>query len=92
MIQTITKYKFGGKEYAELKEVKKVVENQIGELVIDKIRNECPNVTAKEQLKILEILTRPEIRSTLTDLLNVKYEVSAETDEYHAEKKNILDL
>jgi len=41
-IETVTRYKYDGKEYKSLKEIKEVIHNIIGEEVLDPINRVCP--------------------------------------------------
>ena len=96
-IKEITKYKFNGKEYNNLKDVKTTVENILGEKVIDEIINVCPPAKVKDTLNILTVLTDPKIREVLIKYLNITYEDKVHSYDYSplhgdTETKNILDL
>ena len=66
-IQEVIRYKYEGKEYNSLKEVRTEVENRLG-AIIDKI---SPPLTFKQRLAILETLVnnKDEIKA----LLDVEY-------------------
>ena len=89
-IQTITKFKFKGEEFNNLKEVQDKVHNIIGEEVLDTINKEI-EIKHKDLLKLFEILCKPKVRAVLIECLNV--EIDTEDTEFEEGKtENILDL
>ena len=86
----ITKYQFKGKEYNSLKDVKNQVENTLGEEVLDLISKKV-DIRHKDILILFEILTSKEVRTVLTECLNVEFEKYDEFEDKH-EVINILDL
>lgn len=89
-IQSITKYTYKGKEYNNLKEIKEVIHNTIGEEVIDTI-NKKIDIRHKDLILLLDILCSKGVREVLTECLNVKFERYNEFKE-ETEVVNILDL
>ena len=89
-IKAITKYKFKGVEYNSLLEVQNKIHDIIGLEVLDKIQRVCPLEKHKDYLKLLDLLCSKEVRTVLTDVLNVTFEVEGETTEQD-EEINILD-
>lgn len=90
-IKTITRYKYDGKEYDNLNKVKEVVENRIGEMVIDEVFTPYHGYASKMKLEMLKILCSPDVRKELLDLLNLDFET--ETDMNPRTKwVNILDI
>ena len=88
-IKAITKYKYNGKEYNNLKDIQNDIHDIIGENVIDKI-NKTIDIRHKDLLKLLEIFCSVEVRKTFLDCLNVEFDTE---DEYGDIKTiNILDL
>ena len=88
-IKAITKYKYNGKEYNNLKDIQNDIHNIIGENVIDKI-NKTIDIRHKDLFKLLEIFCSVEVRKTFLDCLNVEFDTE---DEYGDIKTiNILDL
>lgn len=88
-IKAITKYKYNGKEYDNLKDIQNDIHNIIGENVIDKI-NKTIDIRHKDLFKLLEIFCSVEVRKTFLDCLNVEFDTE---DEYGDIKTiNILDL
>ena len=88
-IKAITKYKYNGKEYDNLKDIQNDIHDIIGENVIDKI-NKTIDVRHKDLFKLLEIFCSVEVRKTFLDCLNVEFDTE---DEYGDIKTiNILDL
>ena len=88
-IKAITKYKYNGKEYNNLKDIQNDIHDIIGENVIDKI-NKTIDVRHKDLFKLLEIFCSVEVRKTFLDCLNVEFDTE---DEYGDIKTiNILDL
>ena len=88
-IKAITKYKYNGKEYDNLKDIQNDIHDIIGENVIDKI-NKTIDIRHKDLLKLLEIFCSVEVRKTFLDCLNVEFDTE---DEYGDTKTiNILDL
>ena len=88
-IKAITKYKYNGKEYNNLKDIQNDIRDIIGENVIDKI-NKTTDIRLKDLFKLLDILCSVEVRKTLLDCLNVEFDTE---DEYGDIKTiNILDL
>jgi hypothetical protein len=93
-IKEITKYVYNGKEYNSLKAIKEEIHNTIGVEVIDKINKVCPPQKHKDLFKLLDVLCMPEVRSVLTECLNVTFERLNEdgyTQDY-CETVNILDI
>lgn len=84
-IQTITRYKFDGKEYPDLMAVKTEVENRIG-AIIDKID---VRLTPSQALNLLKIVT--EDKDQLRKLLDVTFTIEGERFNQDQDK-NILDL
>lgn len=93
-IETVTRYKYDGKEYKSLKEIKEVIHNIIGEEVLDPINRVCPPEQHKNFIKLLDLLCKPEIREVLMKCYNVTFE--EEDDEFHHNGRtttiNILDI
>ena len=88
-IKAITKYKYNGKEYNNLKDIQNDIHSIIGENVIDKI-NKTIDIRHKDLFKLLEIFCSVEVRKTFLDCLNVEFDTE---DEYGDIKTiNILDL
>jgi hypothetical protein len=88
-IQAITKYKYNGKEYNNLKDIQNDIHNTIGENIIDKI-NKTIEIRHKDLFKLLEIFCDKEVRATFLNCLNVTF---TEEDEDGVETTiNILDL
>ena len=88
-IKAITKYKYNGKEYNNLKDIQNDIHDIIGENVIDKI-NKTIDIRHKDLFKLLEIFCSVEVRKTFLDCLNVEFNTE---DEYGDIKTiNILDL
>ena len=88
-IKAITKYKYNGKEYNNLKDIQNDIHDIIGENVIDKI-NKTIDIRHKDLFKLLEIFCSVEVRKTFLDCLNVEFDPE---DEYGDIKTiNILDL
>ena len=88
-IKAITKYKYNGKEYNNLKDIQNDIHNIIGENIIDKI-NKTIDIRHKDLFKLLEIFCSVEVRKTFLDCLNVEFDTE---DEYGDIKTiNILDL
>lgn len=88
-IKAITKYKYNGKEYNNLKDIQNDIHDIIGENVIDKI-NKTIDIRHKDLFKLLEIFCSVEVRKTFLDCLNVEFDTE---DEYGDIKTiNILDL
>ena len=88
-IKAITKYKYNGKEYNNLKDIQNDIHDIIGENVIDKI-NKTIDVRHKDLFKLLEIFCSVEVRKTFLDCLNVEFDTE---DKYGDIKTiNILDL
>ena len=88
-IKVITKYKYNGKEYNNLKDIQNDIHDIIGENVIDKI-NKTIDIRHEDLFKLLEILCSVEVRKTFIDCLNVEFDTE---DEYGDIKTiNILDL
>lgn len=88
-IKAITKYKYNGKEYDNLKDIQNDIHDIIGENVIDKI-NKTIDIRHKDLFKLLEIFCSVEVRKTFLDCLNVEFDTE---DEYGDIKTiNILDL
>lgn len=88
-IKVITKYKYNGKEYDNLKDIQNDIHDIIGENVIDKI-NKTVDIRHKDLFKLLEIFCSVEVRKTFLDCLNVEFDTE---DEYGDIKTiNILDL
>lgn len=91
-IQSIQKFKYNGKEYNSLNEIKEEIHNTIGLEVLDKIVRVCPPQKHKDLFKLLDVLCSPEVRKVLTDCLNVTYETTPEFYDDEIEEKNVLDL
>lgn len=88
-IKAITKYKYNGKEYDNLKDIQNDIHDIIGENVIDKINNTI-DIRHKDLFKLLEIFCSVEVRKTFLHCLNVEFDTE---DEYGDIKTiNILDL
>ena len=88
-IKVITKYKYNGKEYNNLKDIQNDIHDIIGENVIDKI-NKTIDIRHEDLFKLLEIFCSVEVRKTFLDCLNVEFDTE---DEYGDIKTiNILDL
>ena len=60
-IKAITKYKYNGKEYNNLKDIQNDIHNIIGENVIDKI-NKTIDIRHKDLFKLLEIFCSVKVR------------------------------
>ena len=88
-VKAITKYKYNGKEYDNLKDIQNDIHNIIGENIIDKI-NKTIDIRHKDLFKLLEIFCSVEVRKTFLNCLNVEFDTE---DEYGDIKTiNILDL
>ena len=92
-IKAITKYKFDGKEFESLKEVKEELHNIIGLEVLDTI-NRKVNLNHKDLFVLLDILCTPEVRKALLKTLNVTYEITEEDEHGNEDTEtiNILDV
>jgi hypothetical protein len=96
-VQSITKYKFKGKEYNSLKEIQDVLHNIIGEEVLDKISRTCPLQKHADYLKLLNLLCSKEIRTVLMKCFTVNVEQELpyyEQGSLHGDTEtiNILDI
>lgn len=87
-IEKINKFKLDDKEFDNLKDVKKYVENIIGEEVLDKI-NRNIDIKHKDLLTLFDIITSEDVRYILIKYLNVKIEI--EDYEDNIININILD-
>ena len=88
-IKAITKYKYNGKEYNNLKDIQNDIHDIIGENVIDKI-NKTIDIRHKDLFKLLEIFCSVEVRKTFLDCLNVEFDTEDESGDIKT--INILDL
>lgn len=89
-IKAITKYLYKGKEYKSLQEIQNEIHNTIGLELLDKMQRTCPLEKHRDYEKLLALLCSPEIRTMLTDCLNVTFnKIDEDGDE---ETINILDL
>ena len=88
-IKAITKYKYNGKEYNNLKDIQNDIHDIIGENVIDKI-NKTIDIRHKDLFKLLEIFCSVEVRKTFLDCLNVEFDT--EDEDGDIKTINILDL
>lgn len=94
-IETITKYKYKGKEYNSLEEIQDEIHNIIGLEVLDKINRVCPPEKHENIIKMLKVLCLPEVRKVLTECYSVTFEEETQDFENGAfdyETINILDL
>lgn len=83
--EKVIKYKFIDSEYTA-RELKEKAKNTIGGEVVDKLTSGEHSISRKRALKVLELLTSPEIRKTLNFWLNITIE-----DE-NGEEVNVLDI
>lgn len=92
-IEAITKYKFDGKEFESLKDVKEDLHNTIGLEVLDVI-NRKVNLNHKDLFTLLDIICSPKVRKALLKTLNVTYERVTDCENGHEETEiiNVLDL
>ncbi len=88
-VKAITKYKYNGKEYDNLKDIQNDIHNIIGEDVIDKI-NKTIDIRHKDLFKLLEIFCSVEVRKTFLNCLNVEFD--REDEDGNIKTINILDL
>jgi hypothetical protein len=88
-VKAITKYKWNGKEYNNLKDIQSDIHNTIGENVIDKI-NKSIEIRHKDLFKLLEIFCDKEVRETFLNCLNVTF--TQEDEDGEETTINILDL
>ena len=93
-IKQITKYKYKGKEYNNLKEIKEELHNTIGLEVLDKINRVAPPQKHKDFIKVLDVLCKPEVRKVLTECLNVTFDEVTENEGGFddVEEINVLDV
>lgn len=68
-----------------------MVQNRIGEIVIDKVFSPYHGFSTKMKLEMLKILCSPEVRKELLDLLNLDFETETDMNP-HTKWVNILDI
>ncbi len=70
-VKSITRFKYDGVEYDDLKKIKEHIENEIGSSIIDQI--DSASLTTKNKLRLLNVLTDKDNRKLLIRLLSVTY-------------------
>lgn len=87
-VKTVEKYRYEGKEYDSLQQVKVAVENKLGR-VLDKLDGKIL-LNSKQKLAIFNTII--DNKESLVDCLTVSYDEEVDDSGLYVESKNILDL